>query len=116
LKGFRAAVLAARNGDGPQMVVGRLLRLGGHGEHDDASYVPDEARFSPLGQDCLLLAEKQLAERGLANSDLVRDWEQECRKTIDTALAQAGRDPLPDPYRERWDALSTSELVEGRSE
>jgi pyruvate dehydrogenase E1 component alpha subunit/2-oxoisovalerate dehydrogenase E1 component alpha subunit len=116
LKGFRAAVMAARSGDGPQLVVGRLLRLGGHGEHDDASYVPDEARFSQLGQDCLLVAEKTLAARGLADDEKVRGWEQECRKTIDSVLAQAGRDALPDPYKERWDALSRSELVEGRSE
>ncbi len=116
LKGFRAAVAAARSGGGPQMVVGRMLRLGGHGEHDDASYVPEEARFSHLGQDCLMVAEKTLAARGLASAEVVRGWEQEGRKLIDAAIAQAGREPLPDPYRERWDALSTSHLVEGRSE
>jgi pyruvate dehydrogenase E1 component alpha subunit/2-oxoisovalerate dehydrogenase E1 component alpha subunit len=116
LKGFRAAVAAARSGGGPQMVVGRMLRLGGHGEHDDASYVPEEARFSHLGQDCLMVAEKTLAARGLASAEVVKGWEQEGRKLIDAAIAQAGREPLPDPYRERWDALSTSHLVEGRSE
>jgi pyruvate dehydrogenase E1 component alpha subunit/2-oxoisovalerate dehydrogenase E1 component alpha subunit len=116
LKGFRAAVAAARSGGGPQMVVGRMLRLGGHGEHDDASYVPEEARFSHLGQDCLMVAEKTLAARGLASAEVVRGWEREGRKLIDAAIAQAGREPLPDPYRERWDALSTSHLVEGRSE
>jgi pyruvate dehydrogenase E1 component alpha subunit/2-oxoisovalerate dehydrogenase E1 component alpha subunit len=116
LKGFRAAVEAARSGGGPQMVVGRMLRLGGHGEHDDASYVPEEARFSHLGQDCLMVAEKTLAARGLASAEVVKGWEQEGRKLIDAAIAQAGREPLPDPYRERWDALSTSHLVEGRSE
>jgi pyruvate dehydrogenase E1 component alpha subunit/2-oxoisovalerate dehydrogenase E1 component alpha subunit len=116
LKGFRAAVGAARSGGGPQMVVGRMLRLGGHGEHDDASYVPEEARFSHLGQDCLMVAEKTLAARGLASAEVVKGWEQDGRKLIDAAIAQAGREPLPDPYRERWDALSTSHLVEGRSE
>ena len=40
------AVKAARAGEGPQMVVGKLLRLCGHGEHDDASYVaPGFKRF-----------------------------------------------------------------------
>lgn len=116
LKGFRAAVSAARSGEGPQMVAGRMLRLAGHGEHDDASYVPESARTSRLGQDCLVLAEKQLLEKGLATAEEVRGWEQECRRSIDAAVAQAGREPLPDPYKEKWDALSTSELVEGRSE
>jgi pyruvate dehydrogenase E1 component alpha subunit/2-oxoisovalerate dehydrogenase E1 component alpha subunit len=116
LEVFGKAVGRAREGHGPQMVVGRLLRLCGHGEHDDASYVPEEARFSHLGQDCLMVAEKTLAARGLASAEVVKGWEQEGRKLIDAAIAQAGREPLPDPYRERWDALSTSHLVEGRSE
>jgi len=35
-----AAVESARAGGPPQLVVASLLRLAGHGEHDDASYVP----------------------------------------------------------------------------
>src|ERR1039458_5129644 len=38
------AVSRARAGRGPQMVVARLLRLCGHGEHDDASYIEDRKR------------------------------------------------------------------------
>ncbi len=114
LKAFRAVVAAARTGGGPQLVVGRLLRLAGHGEHDDASYVPEEARFSKLGRDCLLLAEKEILARGLATEKQMAEWTAECRRGIDQAVAQAGRESPPDPYRERWDALSTTELVEGR--
>ena len=43
------AVHDAREGGGPQVVVANLLRLSGHGEHDDASYVPEELRS--LGQE-----------------------------------------------------------------
>src|SRR5215469_4802820 len=39
LKAIGAAVERARSGGGPQMVVASLLRLCGHGEHDDAGYV-----------------------------------------------------------------------------
>ncbi len=116
LKAFRAATQDARAGGGPQLVVGSLLRLAGHGEHDDASYVPEETRFSRLGQDCLLVAEKEILERGLASREEMDAWSAACRKEIDQAVAQAGREPLPDPYRERWDALSTAELMEGRHE
>ena len=116
LKGFRSAVAAARQGDGPQMVVGRMLRLGGHGEHDDASYVPEGTRFSKLGQDCLLVAERQLVERGLADAAEIAAWEIECRRTIDAGVALASREPAPDPYKEKWEALSASQLVEGRFE
>lgn len=116
LKGFRQAVESARKGGGPQMVVGRMLRLGGHGEHDDASYVPEGTRFSKLGQDCLLVAERQMLERGLADAATIAGWETECRRAIDTAVALASREPAPDPYKEKWEALSTSPLVEGRFE
>src|SRR5438477_12046617 len=37
LRVVREAVNRARNGSGPQLVVARLLRLCGHGEHDDSS-------------------------------------------------------------------------------
>ena len=45
LKALGHATQRARDGHGPQMVVARLLRLCGHGEHDDApsaEAVPDE--------------------------------------------------------------------------
>ncbi len=52
------AVDLARSGDGPQMVVAKLLRLSGHGEHDDALYVDSNLKKSPLGRDCNILAER----------------------------------------------------------
>ena len=96
------------------MVVGRMLRLAGHGEHDDASYVPKDTKRSKLGRDCLRTAEKELMEHGLASAALIEEWAGECRKTIDAALAQAGREDPPDPYRVNWSALSTPALAEGR--
>ncbi len=60
LKVLDDAVNRARSGRGPQMVVARLLRLCGHGEHDDAHYVDPRLKASPLGRDCLKVAEDQL--------------------------------------------------------
>src|SRR5438874_5462572 len=51
------AVSRARAGGGPQMVVARLLRLCGHGEHDDAGYIDPKLKASPAGRDCLAVAE-----------------------------------------------------------
>src|SRR5207302_1069791 len=51
------AVERARAGGGPQMVVARLLRLCGHGEHDVADYVDPKLKASTLGRDCLRVAE-----------------------------------------------------------
>src|SRR5262249_40779288 len=48
LRVIGGAVERARSGRGPQMVVAKLLRLCGHGEHDDASYVAPKLKASPL--------------------------------------------------------------------
>ena len=42
LEAFRTAVNNAREGRGPQWVLAKTLRMCGHGEHDDASYIPRE--------------------------------------------------------------------------
>jgi len=46
-----AAVKRARAGRPPQLVVASTLRLAGHGEHDDASYVTDEIKRESFAQD-----------------------------------------------------------------
>jgi pyruvate dehydrogenase E1 component alpha subunit/2-oxoisovalerate dehydrogenase E1 component alpha subunit len=113
---FRTAFARARAGHGPQMVVGTLLRLGGHGEHDDASYIPDTARHQHEGRDCLEVAKQRAKHEGWADDALLRTWEEEARREVDAAQAQAGREPAPDPYRENWQALATAALVEGQNE
>ena len=55
-----SAVQRARAGRPPQLVVASVLRLSGHGEHDDASYVTDEVKRQPFAQDCLKIAEKRI--------------------------------------------------------
>src|ERR1700741_2717071 len=44
LEVIETAVKRARAGRPPQLVVAEVLRLAGHGEHDDASYVPQEMK------------------------------------------------------------------------
>src|SRR6184192_4047002 len=55
-----SAVKRARTGRPPQLVVASVLRLSGHGEHDDASYVTDEMKQQPFARDCLRLAEQKI--------------------------------------------------------
>src|SRR5205085_1097976 len=45
-----SAVKRARAGRPPQLVVASILRLAGHGEHDDFSYVTDDIRKEPFAQ------------------------------------------------------------------
>ncbi len=100
------AVRLAREGAGPQMVVARLLRLSGHGEHDDASYVPDTLRSALLGRDCIEVGERQLIEGGYASAAEIGEWKRESAEEVQAAVAQAQQEPAPDPWHEVWDACS----------
>ena len=110
---FRQVVRRAREGHGPQMVVGSVLRLTGHGEHDDASYVPEATKKSKIGRDCMVVAEQRLLAEGWATKEEVDAWRSECRQNIERTVTQVAKEPAPDPFKESWRALSTEELAEG---
>jgi pyruvate dehydrogenase E1 component alpha subunit/2-oxoisovalerate dehydrogenase E1 component alpha subunit len=107
------AVAAARSGGGPQLVVASLLRLVGHGEHDDASYVDPKLRESPLGADCLKLAEQRLLSEGWAGAGALREMHEDAHRQIEEAVTTTLREPLPDPNTEDWCALASRHLTEG---
>jgi pyruvate dehydrogenase E1 component alpha subunit/2-oxoisovalerate dehydrogenase E1 component alpha subunit len=109
------AVERARSGRGPQIVVATLLRLCGHGEHDDASYVSAKLKNSELGRDCLVVARKELFENGWATAADLEHWQAEINAQIEEAVSTAQRDPQPDPARETWSALASKNLAEGFS-
>ena len=107
------AVARARAGEGPQLVVASLLRLCGHGEHDDASYIDAALKKSPLGRDCLKLAEEFLLKEKFTDATQLAVWRNETLAEIDETVAQVQREPAPDPFAENWTALSTERLMEG---
>ena len=113
---FENAVRRAREGHGPQMVVGTLLRLTGHGAHDDASYIPEEQKAGPLGRDCNELARQFLIARQWASAEELAAWRDEARDEVERTMSQVIKEPAPDPFRESWRALSQSDLVEGYPE
>jgi len=106
------AIADARSGGGPQLVDAELLRLCGHGEHDDAGYISNSLKQSPLGSDCLKIAEEQLVGDGLADSAQIRRWHNDAIDEIEKAIAQVQREPAPDPYQEDWCALASRHLQE----
>ena len=114
LKVVAEAVRLAREGRGPQIVVGRLLRLCGHGEHDIADYVDAKLKQSAVGRDCLRVAEEHLLQRGWADARTVELWRNEVNQKVEEAVATVQREPTPDPYKEDWRALSSLHLVEAR--
>lgn len=108
------AVKRARDGAGPQLVVGRLLRLCGHGEHDDGLYVDEALKGSARGRDCLVLMEERTRARGRG-----KDWDQwkdEAQREVDEAVAEVSAEPVPDPFEETWRATATPGATEALEE
>src|SRR5437870_7206885 len=107
-----SAVKRARAGRPPQLVVASVLRLSGHGEHDDASYVTDEMKRQPFAQDCLKLAEKKIVDLEMADAATLKSWREDAAKQVDEAIATAQKEAAPDAAKEDWCAISTRELVD----
>jgi pyruvate dehydrogenase E1 component alpha subunit/2-oxoisovalerate dehydrogenase E1 component alpha subunit len=107
------AVARARIGEGPQLVVADLLRLAGHGEHDDAHYVNHALKVSPIGRDCLDVARAQMLAAGWVTPGQLDSMRDQAQAEVDSAYATALREPLPDPGLEDWRVLATSSLAEG---
>jgi pyruvate dehydrogenase E1 component alpha subunit/2-oxoisovalerate dehydrogenase E1 component alpha subunit len=108
-----AAVALAREGGGPQLIVASLLRLCGHGEHDDAGYVDPKFKTSPVGRDCLKVAEEFLIRQKWMDAAQFAALRSHLAREVDEAVAQAQREPAPDPFAESWCAVSTERLNEG---
>lgn len=109
------AIHAAREGEGPQLVVGNLLRLVGHGEHDDASYVDPALRAAPVGRDCLKVCEDFIQEKGWASAEELTAWRAEAKDEVDSTAAKVQREPAPDPLEEEWLAISDKALQDNFS-
>ncbi len=113
LQTFAEAIERARSGEGPQLVVGKLLRLAGHGEHDDARYIPVERREEAFGGDCLPLARARLLREGWMTEAELEQLAARTQDSVEEAVAKAQSEPDPNPFRESWHALATKHLAEG---
>jgi len=113
LKVVGDAVSQARAGRGPQIVVAELLRLCGHGEHDDAAYIDPKLRSSPIGRDCLKVAEEHLLAHNWADAQTLAEWRDEAAQKVEASVAKVQREAGPDPYKEDWSALASKHLSEG---
>jgi pyruvate dehydrogenase E1 component alpha subunit/2-oxoisovalerate dehydrogenase E1 component alpha subunit len=116
LNALARAADSARAGRGPQMIVANLLRLCGHGEHDDAHYVLAKLKSSPLGRDCLKAAEEEIQCRNWADAKTIATWRAEAVQKVEEAITTVQREPGPDPFKETWCAISSKHLSEGMGE
>ena len=90
-----------------------MLRLCGHGEHDDAFYIDPQLKHSALGGDCLKRAEDFLQQQGWADAASLAQGRNEAVLKVEDAVAIVQREPTPDPFTETWSALATRHLTEG---
>ncbi len=104
------AIAAAREGGGPQLVVADLLRLVGHGEHDDGSYIDPALREVEVGRDCLAVAEAALVANEWATEAEITEWHAEAKTEVNEAAGRVAREPAPDPAEEEWSAISSGGL------
>src|SRR6266513_916486 len=107
-----SAIKRARAGRPPQLVVAEVLRLSGHGEHDDASYITDEIRREPFAQDCLARAEKAILDLKLADAKALGEWREDAVAKVDEAISTAQKEAAPESDKEDWCAISTRELID----
>jgi acetoin:2,6-dichlorophenolindophenol oxidoreductase subunit alpha len=106
------AVDRARSGGGPQMVVATCLRLTGHAEHDDASYMDEQLFKEPTGRDCIDATETFLLEQNWASESTLKTWRQEAKTEVEAATQQVQREPVCSPAEENWMPLATRSLAD----
>src|SRR5712664_3193361 len=107
-----SAVKRARAGRPPQLVVASVLRLSGHGEHDDASYVSEEIKQQPFARDCLKVAEQTIVDLNLVDAETLTEWRKAAAAKVDEAIATAQQEAAPEGDKEDWCALSTRDLID----
>jgi TPP-dependent pyruvate/acetoin dehydrogenase alpha subunit len=112
LEVIEAAVKRARAGRPPQLVVATILRLAGHGEHDDASYVPAEMKNEPFAQDCLQRTEQFILDQKLLDRAALEQMRVAIAAQVDEAVATAQQEHAPVANEEDWCAVSVRELVD----
>jgi len=110
------AINKARRGDGPQLIVARLLRLCGHGEHDAALYIESKLKQCSLGRDCLEVARQHLIRSGWAEPAMLDQWRTEAVEKVEKAVVTAQLEAAPDPYKEDWCAYASKHLTETHPE
>ena len=81
----------------PVMIEVDTLRMRGHGEHDDGSYIPAALKADYAARDPLRVAREKLVKAGVVSDAGFAAIEKEVAVEIESALQQSLREPAPDP-------------------
>lgn len=91
------AVERARAGGGPTFVEAKTMRMRGHSEHDDASYVPKGLLAEWAKRDPIQRLEARLREQEIVDDSLVAEVGRRIERELDAAVEWAENSPFPDP-------------------
>jgi pyruvate dehydrogenase E1 component alpha subunit len=97
LAAAREAVERARGGGGPSLIECKTMRLRGHSEHDDASYVPTELLEAWRARDPVRTFGERLRTAGLVDEAEEGALTQRIAEELEAAVAWAEASPYPDP-------------------
>jgi pyruvate dehydrogenase E1 component alpha subunit len=90
------AASRAREGGGPTLVEGKTMRMRGHAEHDDASYVPPALLEEWRKRDPIERFETYLRSEQVLDAAAAAEIEARVRREIEEAVAFAESSPFPD--------------------
>ena len=90
------AAARAREGGGPTLVEGKTMRMRGHAEHDDASYVPNALLEEWRKRDPIDRFEAYLRDRGILNDATASEIDDRLSRVIEEAVAFAESSPFPE--------------------
>jgi len=90
------AASRAREGGGPSLVEGKTMRMRGHAEHDDASYVPAAMLEEWRKRDPIDRFEAYLRDRKLLDDTTAKEIGDRLSKEIEEAVSFAESSPFPD--------------------
>lgn len=93
----REAVDRARSGGGPSFIEGRTMRVRGHSEADDASYVPKAMIEEGRRRDPIEQFAGHLVESGAVTAARLAGLRADAQAEVDDAQAWAEASPPPDP-------------------
>ena len=79
----------------PVLLVCETMRMRGHGEHDDAAYVPRELLAAWTKRDPISQLQTRLTEAQLATPTEIEALDQAVQAEVDAAYQQALSDPVP---------------------
>jgi TPP-dependent pyruvate/acetoin dehydrogenase alpha subunit len=90
------AIARARTGEGPSLVEGKTMRMRGHAEHDDASYVPPALLEEWRARDPIDRFTAYLRDQAVLDDASTSSVDDRISKEIEEAVLSAESSPLPD--------------------